>query len=86
MNKIDQYDFSKESSLKESLLKKCLLHLSETQAGRISDDELEYVSAAGSDFEEADCPFPLLNCEKCVNYEHGFIGKCKLGCKWRGNK
>lgn len=62
--KITEYDFSKESKIKDSLLKKCLSKLNAaknspvleednlkyiTKTRKLEDDELEMLAAAGTD-------------------------------------
>jgi len=83
MRKLSEYDFSKESSLKERLLKKCLSRFSELSAERINDDELKYVAAAGTGDNVKVCPCPQLNCKCCKYYSLNSVNNCTLGCRKR---
>ncbi|HEX3026473.1 MAG TPA: hypothetical protein VHR42_04515 [Clostridia bacterium] len=79
---LSKYDFSKGSDpFKEALLKKCLSRLSVASADRISDEELEYVAAAGTGNNETGCPFPGRPCGSCTHYLPGQPEMCGLGCR-----
>jgi hypothetical protein len=86
MRNLNEYDFSKGSGLKDSLLKKCLSQLAAgpaAPAGRIGDDELAYVAAAGADRDETACPWPPRPCESCAYALPGPAGGCALGRRKR---
>ena len=83
MLNLSKFDFSKESSIKESLLEKCKGRYAQglKQAGPISDDELELVAAAWATPGKK-CPTPLLPCESCPCYSPDVdaVNPCTEGC------
>jgi hypothetical protein len=80
--KITEYDFSKESKIKDGLLKKCLSKLEAAKdkpaldrdiielfsnTRKLDDDELEMLAAAGEENTGTECPFANLKCYSCGN-------------------
>ena len=83
MPNLSKFDFSKESSIKDSLLQKCRERYDQNlkQTKSVSDDELELVAAAGATPAKK-CPTPLLPCESCPRYspDADAVNPCTEGC------
>lgn len=78
MRSLNEYDFSKGSSFKGTLLLKLQSRRAGLPAEQINDDDLFYVAAAGSGgVNDSDC-FQQ-SCEGCVY--HTVNGNCRLGRK-----
>lgn len=66
------YDFSKESKIKDKLFEKMMLvyEKSKGKAMMLSEDDLDLVSAAVGNLNDASCPFIDKKCCDCENYSH----------------
>lgn len=71
------YDFSKESKLKERLFKDVKKEYNKARLQiALSDDDLEIVVAAGANTDAEQCPFHERTCENCDKFK---IGICTAG-------
>lgn len=65
-----EFDFSLDAHFKKKLFQQCREQYEKVlaRAGRLDDDALELVTAAGGGWENAACPYPGLSCENCDQY------------------